>query len=215
MSVQSDSKQQIERILEQEEYQAYEKVQEGPVQSLREMVRKWLEDLLQNLFPNASLNSPGVEGLIYLIGLFGIGLLLFLIVRLVQSTKRQSELKNSAPLRHSSHLEWSYLEHLEEAKKFEREGDLKEATRHAFLALLLNLNERNYIAARVFKSNGDYVEELAKSDRTLALSFRELAVFFDQVAYGNQSTTEEQYRSYDQKVRTLIESGSEDAYESQ
>lgn len=206
-------KKQLEEILEQEEYQAYQKVQEGPLHSLRETIINWLEGLVKNLFPNASFQSPGVEALIYVIGFFGIGLLIFLIVRLTQSTKRQSELKKSSPLTHSSHLEWTYREHLQEAEKREREGELREATRHVFLALLLHFDDRDYIAVRIWKSNGEYVEELTRVDRSLAKTFREFAIFFDRVTYGGQSISREQFRSYHQNVLSLIREGSEGAYE--
>ncbi|MCA0971303.1 DUF4129 domain-containing protein [Halobacillus litoralis] len=215
MSNETDAKKQIEEILNQEEYQAYYDVEEGPLDSIREAIKEWLEGLLESIFPNTSINSPQVEGLIYLFGIVGVGLLLFLAFRLTQSTKRQKALKESNPLSHSSHLEWTYEEHLQEAESMRQKGNLKEAVRHGFLALLLNFNDQGYVSAQVWKSNGDYVEELSKVDRSLAKDFHELAVFFDQVTYGSRNISEEPFRLFDEKVHSLIRTEREDVYEKQ
>ncbi|MBA2174971.1 DUF4129 domain-containing protein [Halobacillus locisalis] len=204
MSQPSDAREEFEKILNQDEYQAYNENAEGPFQKWREAVGEWFNNLIESLFPNASINSPGAEGLLYFFGIIGVGLLIFLIVRLSKATNNQAELKKRNPIAHSSQLGWSYQQHLEESERLESRGETQEAVRHLFLALLLYFDEQEWISAQVWKSNGDYYEELQKVKRSVAKDFQDAALLFERVVYGKQAINQTHYQAFRQKVTTLI-----------
>lgn len=205
MSHPSDAKKEFEEILNQDEYQAYNESADGPLQQWKEAVEEWFNNLIESLFPNASINSPGAEGLLYIFGIIGVGLLIFLIIRLSKATNSQAELKNRSPIADSSQLAWSYQQHLKESDRLESQGDIQEAVRHLFLALLLYFDEQDWISAQVWKSNGDYFEELHKVKRSAAKDFQDVALLFEQVAYGKQNISKTHYQSFRHQVTALID----------
>lgn len=197
----SNPKKQLEEILNQEEYQAYYVEQESVFQQVIESIGKWLSNLFHSLFPNAEINSPQVEGLLYFIGIIGLGLLVFLLFRMKKSVTSYSDYASTKPMKDAESKEWKYEDHMRAAAQLKSDGKTTEAARHVFLAMLLYFEERGWLTVQIWKTNGDYYQELRKINLALAEDFQGLAILFDRVTYGKQTLSEAEYDNYYTQAR--------------
>lgn len=190
------ARKELEKILNTKEYQVYYNESKGFLQIWWEKAREWLAEQLEKLFP--AIESAGNAASSILIGIIVIillllGLALFLIIR---STNRKRMLKNKKPLHSLKELNWTFQRHLTEAEKQEALAEYTAATRHLFLALLLYFHEKGWLEARIWKTNWEYYDELRKVNQQSAEQFYDLALFFDEVTYGETNAAEEEYRQF-------------------
>ncbi|MCJ7842009.1 DUF4129 domain-containing protein [Lederbergia sp. NSJ-179] len=194
------AKQDIEKILDRKEYQAYNKETQNTLQILWSRAKEWLMDQLAKLFP--SLENVDKSANILLISLIVIVILLLAIaiILIVRNARRKSKFRDHRPLQTMSELEWSYQSHLAEVQKMEDLGEYTKATRHLFLALLLYFNQSGWLEAKVWKTNWEYYAELKRTNSAWAQKFYLLAQFFDKVTYGEYQIKKEEYEQYKQEI---------------
>lgn len=192
----------LEKILSKEEYQAYYR---NPLSNWWEKAKERFADWLSQLFPSLEV-SESVSGpllvLIVVIFVIVLGIVAFLIARAVS---RSRKFRDEKPFQSKKYLEWTCLKHLSEAKKLESLGDLSLAARHLFLALLLYCHEKEWLEAKIWKTNWEYYEEIKRTNVTWAERFYGLAKVFDEIAYGEKQISQEEYRLFRHTVMGWLE----------
>jgi hypothetical protein len=136
--------------------------------------------------------------------------LLLIILFLIFFIKRKRTLRHRKPIQTKNEMEWSYRRHVSEAKKNESLEEYTISTRHMFLALLLYYHEKEWLKARIWKTNWDYYDELRKIDQEEANQFYNLALLFDEVTYGERIVIKEEYFKYRDEVSSLLKDSDEE-----
>ncbi|MEI2665288.1 DUF4129 domain-containing protein [Rossellomorea sp. LJF3] len=198
---------QLEDILEREEYQAYLQNNQDLLSGMWEKAKEWIRGLLGNIDPSLEPTGGAASGILITLIVLVVGILLLIAFSAVRNGVRRRRFRSNKPLQSMNEMEWSYTRHLEEARKQEDLGDYSKATRHMFLALLLYFHEREYLEARVWKTNWEYYDELRKVNQRWADRFYRLALLFDEVAYGEREVEKEEYLHYKQEARSWLENG--------
>ncbi|HHY73521.1 MAG TPA: DUF4129 domain-containing protein [Bacillus bacterium] len=200
----NEARDDIEKILNDKEYQAYYDNSKSILQIWWEKAIKWLEERLGDVFPSYS-PSNEVTQWIFIGIIVGIVLLLALILFLIfRNTNRSYRFRNK-PIQSLSEMNWSFQDHVREASKQEAMGQYTIATRHMFLALLLYCHENKWLEARVWKTNWEYYAELQKVNKEWAAQFKRFALFFDEATYGERKLQKEEYSEYCNEIMQWFE----------
>ncbi|WP_453996534.1 DUF4129 domain-containing protein [Bacillus nitroreducens] len=211
MGEMKDSRERIEDILKEKEYRVYYDESRNIFQEWWNRIKDWLADVLERLFPSISSANGAADVVLFLIMLsilFLLGLAVFLLIR----NRRPKKFSTHKPLHSTEELNWTYQKHLQEAHKHQDVQDFSAATRHLFLALLLLFHQKKWLEAKAWKTNWEYYDELRKVNPTLANEFYDLALVFDEVAYGEYQINREEYIQFREKVfvRLIDTEGSEE-----
>ncbi|WP_281974367.1 DUF4129 domain-containing protein [Halobacillus litoralis] len=201
----NEDKEQLREILEQQEYQAYEQDSSRFTDRLLDVIADWLMEAFNTFFPNWEVTESNVHGLIYFIGFFGLGLLIFFLVKLSGNLSGEKERRGQGTFASSVSLEWSTDKHWREADELAAHGNLTEAARHVFLGMLLAFDEKGWVDTKAWKTNGDYHRELAGVQQEMGDAFGKLALTFDQITYGNRTMYESEYEQFRQKAFTWLD----------
>ncbi|GEN31919.1 uncharacterized protein with PQ loop repeat [Cerasibacillus quisquiliarum] len=194
------AKEQLQHILNGLEYRSYYNQREGFVSKWWNKLVEWLADKLIAIFKTTETSQNISEiilviiiTLIVLFMIFG----LFIFLRHIQRRRRY---RSQQPLSTWDKIDWTYENHLAEAKKLELENNLQHATRHRFLALLLFFDERGYLEKKIWKTNVDYYLELKQGSKERANTFLQLARTFDDVVYGEHNINKKDYEVFRQQT---------------
>ncbi|KAB2330159.1 DUF4129 domain-containing protein [Cytobacillus depressus] len=210
----SKAKKELQHILDAREYRAYYDESKSIFETWWEDAKKWIADQLSSLFP--SFEPSGSASSFLLIGLIVImiALLALTVFLMARNMKRNRILRHKNPLQTIKELNWSFQRHLMEAKEQEVIGNYKTATRHLFLALLLYFHEKEWLEARMWKTNWDYYDELGKVNSEWAQQFSKLASIFDEVTYGEREINQNEYiQFHNEAMYWLLETA--DGFEGQ
>ncbi|WP_226670251.1 DUF4129 domain-containing protein [Metabacillus litoralis] len=200
------AKQELQEILTKREYKVYEEKSPGFIEKWWDSVEAWFAEWLEDLFPSIEPSSGFAgEALMILIVVVILVLLVFVILSITRSGKRKRALKQYQPLQSIGELQWSYQKHLGEAQTRELQGEYNLSTRHLFLALLLYFHEKEWLKARIWKTNWEYYDELMKVNKEWAHQFYDLAQLFDEVTYGERTVEEKEYLGFKNIVMNLLE----------
>ncbi|MGD6775129.1 DUF4129 domain-containing protein [Sutcliffiella horikoshii] len=196
MLTEPEAREQLEEILDQQEYQVYYADTRNTLQIWWDEFKAWLADLLSRLFPSME-NTSGTAGNIMILVIILVIVILgaFVITYLAKNNPFGRNKKNK-PFQSGVELEWSFQQHVNEAEKFEEVGDFSLATRHLFLGLLLNFHERQWLEAKIWKTNWEYYDELRREQKELAEFFFDFALLFDRATYGKQKIEKDDYLSF-------------------
>lgn len=194
------AREKIEEIVNTEEYLKYYEDNRGFLERWWDSVVEWFNELLSKIFGSISPANGFVTGLVIVIAIIVITLVLLAIFFLLRHYRRKLHYREHHQLYSKQEKDWTHVEHLSEADKQEARGNLQLATRHLFLALLLNFHERGYVEARISKTNWEYFEEIKQQEKVRAESFYKLARIFDDVVYGEQPVDSASYQSYKESV---------------
>ncbi|MEH7392215.1 DUF4129 domain-containing protein [Bacillus sp. JJ1503] len=187
------AKDELQRILDGKEYRVYYNDSKSMIEVWWEEAKKWIAEQLSKLFPSFEPTS-GVSGFILIVILIIVVLLLSIAVFIMaRNTKRNRMLRDKKPLQSMKELNWSFQQHLLEARKLESLGEYTLSTRHMFLALLLYFHEREWLEARIWKTNWEYYDELQKVNTGWAKVFFNLTNLFDEATYGEREITKEEF----------------------
>ncbi|MGD7052234.1 DUF4129 domain-containing protein [Sutcliffiella horikoshii] len=196
MLTEPEAREQLEEILDQQEYQVYYADTRNTLQIWWDEFKAWLADLLSRLFPSME-NTSGTAGNIMILVIILVIVILgaFVITYLAKNNSFGRNKKNK-PFQSGVELDWSFQQHVNEAEKFEEVGDFSLATRHLFLGLLLNFHERQWLEAKIWKTNWEYYDELRREQKELAEFFFDFALLFDRATYGKQKIEKDDYLSF-------------------
>ncbi|WP_226681477.1 DUF4129 domain-containing protein [Sutcliffiella horikoshii] len=191
-----EAREQLEEILNQQEYQIYYADTRNTLQIWWDEFKAWLGDLLSRLFPSMENTSGTAGNIMVLVILLVIVLLAALVITYLVKNNGFIRNKNNKPFQSGVELELSFQQHVAEAKRYEDMEDYSLATRHLFLGLLLNFHERQWLEAKIWKTNWEYYEELKREQKELADFFFNFALVFDRGTYGKQKIARDEYLSY-------------------
>ncbi|WP_404450285.1 DUF4129 domain-containing protein [Sutcliffiella horikoshii] len=191
-----EAREQLEEILDQQEYQVYYADSRNTLQIWWDEFKAWLADLLSRLFPSMENTSGTAGNIMILLVILVIVILAACVITYLVKHNKDRMIKTKNPFQSGEELEWSFQQHVAEAKKYEEMEDYSLATRHLFLGLLLNFHERQWLEAKIWKTNWEYYDELRKEQRELAEFFFHFALLFDRATYGKQKLAQDDFLSY-------------------
>lgn len=188
-----EAREQLEEILDRQEYQVYYADSRNTLQIWWDEFKAWLAELLSRLFPSMENTSGTAGNIMVLVIILVILILAALVITYLVKNNRFGRNNKNKPFQSGVELEWSFQQHINEAKRFEEMGDYSHATRHLFLGLLLNFHERQWLDAKIWKTNWEYYDELKKEQKELAEFFFNFALLFDRATYGKQKIEKDDY----------------------
>lgn len=191
-----EAREQLEEILDRQEYQVYYADSRNTLQIWWDEFKAWLADLLSRLFPSMENTSGTAGNIMVLVIILVILLLAALVITYLVKNNRFGRNNKNKPFQSGVDLEWSFQQHINEAKRLEEMGDYSLATRHLFLGLLLNFHERKWLEAKIWKTNWEYYDELRREQKELAEFFFHFALVFDRATYGKQKIARDEYLTY-------------------
>ncbi|MCR2822829.1 DUF4129 domain-containing protein [Lederbergia panacisoli] len=195
------AKEEIRDILNGTEYQMYANESKSIFTIWWERAKEWIADQLEKLFPSLESASHTAAGpiliaiIVAVVAMVGV-----LVLFLVRGQMRKRKYKDYKPFQSMKEMDWTFQTHLEEAVRFESLGDYTTSTRHLFLALLLYFHEKEWLIARIWKTNWEYYDELRKVNKEWAERFFNLALIFDEATYGERIVEKEEYVHYKSQV---------------
>jgi hypothetical protein len=193
----------LEEILSDREYQKYYRQEKNTLAELLEKFQEWINRHLSKVFPNVEVTENTSEWISY--GMVGLGIAIVLLLLVMFSSRVVRENRfYSKPIGTEAELTMSPQSHLSEALHLKKEGDIRLALRHLFLAYLLQLDQNKWIEAKAWKTNGEYYDELKAKHAELAKTFRSFAQQFEATWYGGKNMTEEDFEMYRQHIVELI-----------
>ncbi|MDQ0231144.1 DUF4129 domain-containing protein [Metabacillus malikii] len=201
------AREELTDILNGREYKAYEEKPNTIFEQWWEDLKAWFNEFLNNIFPDIEITKDHSGSVLFFVVVVTIVLLLLLVTLLVRKRNRNRAIHKNMPLQSIDELKWTYEMHLAEANKLEATNKYKKATRHMFLALLLYFHEKEWLIARIWKTNWEYYDELKQVKGNWAQQFYELALLFDEATYGEKVVKEQEYRTYKKNVLKLIQDG--------
>ncbi|NEW09219.1 DUF4129 domain-containing protein [Paenibacillus sp. SYP-B3998] len=197
-SVQQD-KEQLQNILNQDEYTAYAIKEHG---SLREWlkplfrkIRSWLPDFKMSE-GTADLFTLGLIVLLFAIAIFAI----YWFSKQMIWQKRIRK-KAYLPTGDSSR---SYDYYWQQAALLRETSDWREGVRSVFLSLLFYLEEKRSIRVEKWKTNWEYTEELIGKAPSIVPLFQESSLVFERIWYGKEEVTEELFDTMYEQVAQVI-----------
>ncbi|ETI68871.1 DUF4129 domain-containing protein [Neobacillus vireti] len=195
----------LKEILNTKEYQIYHNESKGLIETLWEKAKQWIAEQLLKLFPSMESAGSASGPILIVIIVVVVFFLAFAAIFMIRNHNRNKLLRNKKPLQSMNEINWSSERHLQEAKKQEGLAEYTLATRHLFLALLLNFHEKDWLEARIWKTNWEYYEELRKVNQQWAGKFNDLAALFDEVTYGKRKVQEKEYQLFQMEVGRMLE----------
>jgi large-conductance mechanosensitive channel len=203
-STSQDQRARLESILARAEYQPEEK-RESIVQR---WIRKLKEDilrLLERLFGGSSArDAPGsAAGLVVvvriLILLLVVAALVFGVIKLAQRWERRRKSKEEPETREVLGEEIAEdstaADLLARAAELARQGEYRRAIRRAYIALLIELEQRDKLRLHRSKTNRDYLDAL-RAEQRIYPPFSAMTNSFERVWYGEQRATAEQFNDF-------------------
>ncbi|MDR3271646.1 MAG: DUF4129 domain-containing protein [Peptococcaceae bacterium] len=200
----------IRNILAERAYAIYYEEKTSILQDLLAKLREKILYLLDKFLPDLDIPASVSAVLAYVVIAFFILLLAGCVIYIVNHLLRHQHLQRQAVIS-SRELRQSVVDHLNLAAECAAGEDLPAATRHLFLACILYLDQAGYVQARLWKTNGEYVEELRAGKPTLATVFDQLALKFEDGYYGGKLISREDYHRYRQRVLLLMQREGSDA----
>lgn len=198
-----DDKEQLQQILEKEEYTAYETRKDGSIWAWLEPVWRKIKSWLPDFKVSDSVTDWMTAGVaILLIGLVG-----FAIYWFVKQIVWQKRIRSETYLPEGE-ISRSYRYYWEQATELRAAEAWREGVRAVFLSLLFYMEDARMIRVEKWKTNWEYAEELERSASSLVPLFHESSLLFERIWYGKESVTEGQFTwLYEQVARVIGRKG--------
>lgn len=190
------AREELQQILQQNEYQVYYEDNRNFLEVLWDRVTEWLGEILNGLFAGVDPAGGFADAVLVIIIAAVLILLGVVLIYRFRHYRRSRGFTQIRPLQSIHGSDWSFDQHLQAVQRQEENQDYTEAARHMFLALLLYFHEREWLKARNWKTNWEYFAELQAVDPHLADSFYRLALVFDEVFYGERTLSKDDYVRY-------------------
>ncbi|KRF19471.1 DUF4129 domain-containing protein [Paenibacillus sp. Soil787] len=197
-SLQED-KEQLEQILNQSEYTAYEVKENGSIWAwLKPFFRK-----IKSWLPDFQVSDSVTDWLTIGVVVTLLGIAAFAIYWFVKQIIWQKRIRSDAYLP-VGEISRSYRFYWQQAAELRGTGDLREGVRSVFLSFLFFMEAKRMIRVEKWKTNWEYAEELEGSASSLVPLFHDSSVLFERIWYGKEVVTEEQFTSIYEQVAVVI-----------
>jgi uncharacterized membrane protein len=184
----------LEKILSSKEFKE-PKNEMSILERVGDMIRdiiEWLLDLLPDINPGSSgnFNAPNMSPSIFALKIFAVVLIIAFVLLLVffifrnlhlsKSIKQKEDAELLSVLKDSESVEQSAVE-------FYTKGDIRQAIRFLYMALLLRLNESNVVRIDKSKTNKQYLREALENQYPFYSEMQEFTHDFNRYWYGKSS----------------------------
>jgi len=206
------SKQKLESILTRPEYASASRGPNALTRMLRDLIR-WIESLM----PEPSQMSPGRARFIstvIMIIIIGVALLMILYVlwllfkrfKRPVNTKARKKREPRIVLGERLQPEQTSTDLLAEAEALARSGDLRAAIRKGYIALLVELGDRDLISLAQYKTNRDYLRSVSNVPQ-LHSPLKRLTESFERHWYGFAQVTPNDWQDFRARYREALQTG--------
>lgn len=209
-----EEKQKLSEILKREEYQKPEEKQKSLFEKWYDAFIKWLEEIFPRpQMPTSSPNSSGVGSLSLILQILlyavVIGIAAFIIYRFAPffinkfKKREKREKKDRVILGEKIAASEDSSTIFDEAENLARQGNLRDAIRKGYIALLCELSDRKVIGLAHYKTNRDYLRDVRKKEEIYE-NMNGLTVSFEKHWYGFESPDEEDWSEFRQKYQKTV-----------
>lgn len=209
-----EDKQKLAEILKREEYLKPEKPEETWMQSLLRRLREWLAEKM----PQPAENKAAPTGypsfslvLMILILVPVLALIGFLIYKFAPfigfkiRARTKKEKSDRIILGERLAADESAASLFSEAENLAREGNLKQAIRKGYIALLCELSDRKIIGLARHKTNRDYLRDIRKQP-ALYQNMNGLTDNFERHWYGFENANEKDWEEFRRGYKKVVSS---------
>lgn len=204
-------KQKLDEILKREEFQK-PKAEEGLIARLIRQFFEWLNQRSPDDDPQRTTNagSPILTTILWVIVIgAAIALLAFLIYRFAPSfferytAENRSKLKDRVVLGELIGDDIEASEIFAEAEELARRGELRQAVRKGYIAVLCELADRRLIGLAKHKTNRDYLRDV-RNRELLQRDLSRLTDRFERHWYGDQSVAQDEWGEFRDLYRQTV-----------
>jgi hypothetical protein len=207
------AKQKLESILARPEYESSSQGPSAITRLLREFIRwiqSWLPEGAGPQQGRTSIFSYIVMGIVVVMAALlvaYVGSLLFKRFRRPSAGRKQRK-KREARIVLGERLqpEQTSTDLLAEAEALARNGDLRAAIRKGYIALLVELGDRNVISLAQYKTNRDYLRSVSSRPQ-LHSPLKRLTETFERHWYGFAQTTPNDWQDFRAVYREALQTG--------
>lgn len=213
-----ENKQKLAEILRRPEFQKVAAAEE----SLLQRIGRWLTDLLKRLFPARGLapglvpRGPGAFGIVLQVVVYGIviAVLGFLGYRYGPGLWRRMrrgrarESRERIILGETISPDETSTGLFGEAERLARKGELREAIRKGYIAVLYELGERRVFGLARHKTNRDYLRDVT-GNVAIFRDFLGLTSNYERHWYGSQDVNASDWDEFRGGYRKILDPGSE------
>jgi Domain of unknown function (DUF4129) len=173
-----------------------------------------LEDFIRHLFENV--NLTGIHGniggigrlLMVLIVLAGLILIIYLVRKVAPFWRIMVQDVQDATVSELAYLRPTPGNLLMEAEKKALKDDFRGALRDMYLSILLEMDNRQWIAYEAAKTNSEYLREISQKAADLEEPFRAMMNLFEYKWYGLEACAREDFQKGRELYATLLKGGS-------
>ena len=203
-------KRRLSEILSREEFQ--KPVEE---ESLIDKFLKWLQDLLKRLAPEPPKAMPKsnfgsityvLQILLYVLIAAVVLFIVYKFAPLFLKKIREREKRESTEriiLGEKLSADETSANLFSEAEKLAFEGNLREAIRKGYIALLFELSERKLIGLAKHKTNRDYLRSIRKK-RELYANMNDLTLNYERHWYGFEQADEKDWEEFKNSYKKTV-----------
>jgi hypothetical protein len=206
------SKQRLESILSRHEYTSAEQGPSAITKLLRDLIR-WIESFM----PKQTELSPGRANFISTVVMFAvIGVAVLLIAYVIWllfkrfyrpgQPKARKKREPRIVLGERLQPEQTSTDLLAEAEALARNGDLRAAIRKGYIALLVELGDRDLISLAQYKTNRDYLRSVSNVPQ-LHSPLKRLTESFENHWYGFAQATQNDWQDFRARYREALQTG--------
>ena len=206
------SKQRLESILDRPEYAAESHGPNALTRLIRDFIR-WLESLM----PKAEGVEPGRTRLfsnVVTMIVVGVAALLIAYVALLLYKRFKRPAKPKVRKKRDARIvlgeklqpEQTATDLLAEAEALARSGDLRAAIRKGYIALLVELGDRDIISLAQYKTNRDYLRAVSNVPQ-LHSPLKRLTETFERHWYGFVQATPNDWQDFRARYREALQTG--------
>jgi hypothetical protein len=200
----------LESILARPEYAPQASGPNALIRLIQDFV-EWLEKLLPKL-PRMGGGSSPLAGMLAQIAVVIVALLVVFYVARILLRRFHASPRKRAPKKRKALIilgeqlkpEDTATNLLSEAEALARQGDLRAAIRKAYIALLVELGDRNLITLAQHKTNRDYLNAV-RNVPLLHTPMRALTDAFELHWYGFAEATENDWRNFRSRYQAALQ----------
>ena len=207
------AKQKLESILARPEYDSSTQGPSAITRLLRDFIR-WIQSLLPEgqaaQSGRPSIASYTVMTIVVILAVLVVAYVVMLLLKRfkVPSSGRKPRKKREARIVLGERLrpEETATDLLSEAEALARNGDLRAAIRKAYIALLVELGDRNVITLAQYKTNRDYLRSVSSRPQ-LHSPLKRLTESFERHWYGFAQATPNDWQDFRAGYREALQTG--------
>lgn len=170
-------------------------------ESLKETLLNWFKKNFSNM-DNAAVISDSLSTIFMIIGILVIATIMVVIIVKVNKTfERKRRVKEILGEKIDDRTTPSSLR--QKASSFGKAGDLRQAIRYDFIALLLLMHEKNLVYLDETKTNEEIFKYLRKNSFDRVDIFKRISDIFNFTWYGHKIYDEDSYKSWSNSIALL------------